>query len=235
MDRSRVAWPSRSRCSPGLSESRPMIFGCTNSSTVVCSTASLRSRPSGSVRTALGGPIGMTARRSVGTTNSSSWLTPAGSDGSWNVARPRPTGTSTARARSLARDLLVPTSRPAAGAPTLTRAGSSSIVMSRLGRPMTKPTAMSSASAQQAAMRKSSCQPSRTPSSQQATATSSAARPAGVVTCQAGRTLAAAARTSLAPPVRRRGDGAEPGNRSEGWFWLGIVTRRGWLADGPGT
>jgi len=163
-----------------------MIFGWTNSSTVVCSMASRRSRPSGSVRTALGGPTGMTARRSVGTTNGSSCAAPPARDGSRKTARPWPTGTSTASARNRARDWLVATSRPAAGVPTLTRAGSSSMAMARLDRPTTKPTAMSSASTQQAASRNSSCQPSLMPSSQAATATNSAARPAGVMTCQTG-------------------------------------------------
>ncbi len=94
-DRSAVGWPSRSRMNPAPRWPSGVVRGWTNNGTGSVHGTARRNKPSGSPFTDVAGPTGITPRRWVGSTSSSScssnrWP----SDGTSNSAAPSPTTSS---------------------------------------------------------------------------------------------------------------------------------------------
>jgi hypothetical protein len=174
------------------------VRGCTKISYCSDQVWARRTRPSGSPSTVVTGPTGITPRRAVGTTNSSSTVSPERRRGVWNTAAERPTGNSTrtGRLRRLAR--LRRTIDPAARSPTTTRAGSTVRSDPRSSRPIVAAAAVNSSTRHIAAMRSNSRQSNTAPTTHTTAVITTTARPRGVTAPQ----IAHAERMSLFTAAR---------------------------------
>ena len=135
------------------------VRGWTNSSVTSVHNTVRRTNPNGSPCTVRAGPTGMTPRRWVGTTKSSSCSLPEPSGGSTNRAALTPIGSSTSSGRIGTAPVLPTMTRPVAGSPTVTRVGSTSASMLTRVRPIASSTHAASSTRVAAPSMSSSIQP----------------------------------------------------------------------------